>query len=147
MRRSSKYSVRSASWYKATVGDQLQQYKVKYHVLKQNKKAERANQRQKLFNLRAEDMNPAKGLTFLERKSVTLARERSYHSAWANLQHAFPQDNFHVMSIEELDRRATAHVHVMFAEGHDLADVHTLKAAIKFMRPDVKKTSDLTRTS
>ena len=74
MRRSSKYSVSSASWYKETVGDQLQQYKVKYHVLKQNKKAERANQRQKLFNLRAEDMNPAKGLTFLERKSVTLAR-------------------------------------------------------------------------
>ena len=76
-------------------------------------------------------MNPAKGPTFLERKSVTLARERSYHSAWLKLRHAFPQDNLYVLSIEELDRRATAHVNVMFAEGHDLADVHTLVAAIK----------------
>lgn len=147
MKRSSKSSGSSASGQRETVGDQLRQHMVKNHVLKQSKKTERASQRQKLFNLRPEDMNPAKGPTFLERKSVTLARERSYHSAWLKLRRAFPQDNLYVLLIEELDRRATAHVNVMFAEGHDLADVHTLVAAIKFMRPDVKKTSDLTRTT
>eukprot|EP00438_Fugacium_kawagutii_P010865 Skav216249 [mRNA] locus=scaffold20:133295:138540:- [translate_table: standard] len=108
---------------------------------------ERAAHRERLYELSLVNMNPAKGPTFLEKRSITMAREDSYQKAWFAFQTQFPSCNLQVISVADLDARATTRVNTLFADGHNIADVHTLLAAIRFMRPDVKKTSDLTRAS
>ena len=147
MKRLNKSEMSSGSQRALLVGQQLLEHKVKKTHLKQNQKQQRALYRQEMYHGHAVNMNPEMGPTFLERRPVSAAREESYKQAWARLETALPYCNLHRISLPELDMKVTAHINNMFSEGHTLADVHTLLAAVKFIRPDVKKVQDLTRSS
>jgi len=128
------------------MGQQLRQKMVEKHVTKQANKVARAQEREKKFGPHRVTLGAEKGPTFLERKSVTESREVSYRSAWQTFVASYPKRKVKVMSLKCLDECATMHVNQMFWEGHNIADVHTFMAAVKFMRSDVRKLSDLPRS-
>lgn len=54
-------------------------------------------------------------------------------------------EHLRTMTLMRLDVKATTHVNMLFGEGHNIADVHTFLASIKFTRTDVKQMKDLPR--
>ncbi|CAE7345253.1 Usp7, partial [Symbiodinium microadriaticum] len=84
--------------------------------------------------------------TFLERQSVTAARERSYALAWDSLVSWAKSNRRDMSSVTALDAAVTVRLNEMFFDGHDLADGTTLLAAVKFFRQDAKE-QRLTRAS
>ena len=76
--------------------------------------------------------------TFLERRSVTAARERSYALAWDSLVSWAKSNRRDMSSVTALDAAVTVRLNEMFFDGHDLADGTTLLAAVKFFRQNAK---------
>ena len=83
--------------------------------------------------------------TFLERKSVTTARDKSYARAMSLFNEFVLTEKMNVGTVEQIDVAATRLLNHMFWDGEDLSAGQTLGAALVFCRRDINKVNGLPR--
>ena len=115
-------------------------------VLKrQEARAIRAEHRRQLHG-EAPPMVGAGQKSFLECRTVTLPRWKSYKKAWDEFTAWARRVALPIESLADLDIALTNKLNQMFFEGADQADGATLQAAVKYFREDVTKVSLLPRS-
>lgn len=85
--------------------------------------------------------------SFLEQKSVSTARQQSYAKSWEGFTQWAKMNRLKVETSLDIDKAAAERMNFLFFDGHDLADVHTLMAAIKFFRQDIPRLGGLLRAT
>lgn len=85
--------------------------------------------------------------TFLERSSVSTARQKSYARAMEIFQQYAQENHVKLNSVKVVDQLATQFLNVMFWDGEDISAGATLAAALVFFRTDLQKVSELPRLS
>ena len=111
--------------------------------LESSRKRQRAASRRQLHG---EEMTGLwEDKTFLERKSVTTAREKSYARAMSLFNEFVLTEKMNVGTVEQIDVAATRLLNHMFWDGEDLSAGQTLGAALVFYRHDINKVNGLPR--
>lgn len=110
--------------------------------LETSRKKQRAEKRKEAFGNQVELLE---GKTFLERRSVTLAREMSYVRAMNLFTNFAKAERMKTDTLIQLDLAATRYLNHMFWDGEDLSAGQTLGAALVFFRDDVNKVTGLPR--
>ena len=85
--------------------------------------------------------------TFLEEKTITIPRMKSYEVAWERLTHFAKQQKYPMSTLEQVDAAAAWWMDVLFFEGEGVSGAMTMMAAIKHMRTDVPRLNALVRCS
>ena len=114
----------------------LAQSHAKQEIQIETRKRKRAEGRTALYGSHP-GVEETRQESFLEQKSVSTARQQSYAKSWEGFTQWAKMNRLKVKTSLDIDKAAAERMIFLFFDGHDLADVHTLMAAIKFFRQDI----------